>query len=212
MAGLRRQLGVAPVWKMAISITDLKKIVVQIPDTHLGTRDRALLLLDFSGTFRRSELVALNVEDCRMIHEGMTIHLKRSKTDQEGQGRSVGIPHGQDPATCTVQACWAWLRAAKIETGPLFRGVNRHGQVLAKRLSSEAVAIVVKRYVSWLGYDVEDFAGHSLRAGLATAAAAAGKTERAIMQQTGHRSLTTVRRYIHDGNIFRDDTADGLGL
>jgi site-specific recombinase XerD len=212
MSGLRRQLGVAPVRKKALSIADLKKIVVQIPDTLLGKRDRALLLLGFSGAFRRSELVALNIEDCRMIHEGMTIHLKRSKTDQEGQGRPVGIPHGQDPATCPVQACWAWLRAAKIEKGPLFRGVNRHGQVLGKRLSAEAVAIVVKRYISWLGYDVEDFAGHSLRAGLATAAAAAGKSERAIMQQTGHRSLTTVRRYIRDGNLFRDNAAEGLGL
>jgi site-specific recombinase XerD len=212
MAGLRRQLGAAPARKKPLSIDDLKKIVARIPDTLLGKRDRALLLLGFAGAFRRSELVSLNVEDCRMIHEGMTIQLRRSKTDQEGQGRPVGIPHGEDPATCPIQACWAWLRAAKIEAGPLFRGVNRHSQVLAKRLSAEAVAIVVKRYVCWLGYDVEDFAGHSLRAGLATAAAAAGKSERAIMQQTGHRSVTTVRRYIRDGNLFRDNAAGGLGL
>ena len=142
----------------------------------------------------------------------MTLKIERSKTDQEGEGRTIGIPQGQDQATCPIWAVENWRAAAKIEKGPLFRVMNRHGQVLDKRLSGEAVAMVVKRYVWWLGYDVEDFAGHSLRAGLATSAAAAGISERAIMNQTGHRSLTIVRRYIREGSVFRDNAADGLGL
>jgi integrase len=156
--------------------------------------------------------VAIDVEDCAETPEGMSVNLKRSKNDQEGQGRLVGIPRGQDEDSCPILAVEAWRREGKIEQGALFRVMNRHGQVLNKRLSGEAVAIVVKRYVYWLGHDVEDFAGHSLRAGLATSAAAAGKSDRAIMNQTGHRSLSTVRRYIRDGNLFRDNAAEGLGL
>jgi integrase len=124
----------------------------------------------------------------------------------------VGIPQGEEQASCPLWALGEWRAAVKIEFGALFRAMNRHGQVLNQRLSGEAVGMVVKRYVGWLGYDVEDFAGHSLRAGLATSAAAAGKSERAIMNQTGHRSLPTVRRHIRDGNLFRDNAADGLGL
>ena len=142
----------------------------------------------------------------------MTISVRRFKTDQEGQGRVVGIPRSLDEETCSGKAVRDWRETAGIENGALFRVMNRHEQVLGKRLSGEAVAMVVKRYALWLGYDVEDFAGHSLRSGLATSAAAAGKSERAIMNQTGHRSLTTVRRYIREGSLFRDNAANGLGL
>jgi integrase len=114
--------------------------------------------------------------------------------------------------TCPLRAIEAWRRAAAIDTGPLFRGVNRHGHLLPQRLSGEGVAIVVKRYMKKLGDDPARFAGHSLPAGLATSAAAAGKSERAIMNQTGHRSVTTVRRYIRDGNLFRENAADKIGL
>jgi integrase len=212
LAGLRRELGVAPKRKRPLLAAELRQILDQIPDTLLGKRDRAVLLLGFTGAFRRSELVALDVEDCAVSPEGLTVRLGRSKTDQEGEGRPVGIPAGQEPASCPVRAINEWRTAAKIDAGPLFRVMNRHGQVLSKRLSGEAVAIIVKRYVGGLGFDVEDFAGHSLRAGLATSAAAAGKSERAIMNQTGHRSVGTVRRYIREGGVFRDNAAAGLGL
>jgi integrase len=142
----------------------------------------------------------------------LIVSIRRSKTDQEGQGRRLGIPEGTDPATCPIRAIESWLAATKIESGALFRVMNRHGQVLPKRLSGEGVAFVVKRYAKKLGYDPALFSGHSLRAGLATSAAAAGKGERAIMNQTGHRSVTTVRRYIRDGNLFRENAAEGLGL
>jgi len=212
LAGLRRELSTAPVRKRPVLVSDLKDILKEIPDSLLGKRDRALLLLGFSGAFRRSELVGLDVDDIEPQGRGVVLNIRRSKTDQEGQGRRVGIPRGSEEFACPVLAMEAWRSAAGISSGPLFRPVNRHGQVVSKRLSGEGVAMVVKRYVEHLGYDPAQFAGHSLRAGLATSAAAAGKSERAIMNQTGHRSVMTVRRYIRDGNLFRENAADGLGL
>lgn len=212
LAGLRRELGVAPARKQPLLVEDLKQIVARISDTLLGRRDRALLLLGFTGAFRRSELVGLNVEDCVPERDGLVVTVRRGKTDQEGQGRPVGIPRGAARATCPVWALERWREAAGIETGAIFRVMNRHGHVLSKRLSGEGVALVVKRHVEQLGFDPAAFAGHSLRAGLATSAAAAGKSERAIMNQTGHRSLATVRRYIREGSVFRENAAGGLGL
>jgi integrase len=212
LAGLRRELGVAAARKKPVLVADLKKILDQLPDSLLGKRDRALLLLGFTGALRRSELVALDVRDLEQTSEGLVVCIRRSKTDQEGEGRKVGIPEGSDPATCPIRGVEQWLSAANIRSGPVFRVMNRHGQVLPNRLSGEGVAIVVKRSVEKLGYNPALFSGHSLRAGLATSAAAAGKGERAIMNQTGHRSVTTVRRYIRDGNLFRENAADGLGL
>jgi integrase len=212
LAGLRRELGVAPQRKRPVLADDLREILGAIPDTLLGQRDRALLLLGFTGAFRRSELVALDREDVEESRDGLIVRIRRSKTDQEAEGRSVGIPQGREQVTCPVWALDTWRAAAHIVSGPVFRVLNRHGHVLPQRLSGEAVALVVKRYVAALGLDPRAFAGHSLRAGLATSAAAAGKSERAIMNQTGHRSVTTVRRYIREGELFRDNAADGLGL
>ena len=210
--GLRREVGVAPARKRPVLITDLKRILEVLPDSLLGKRDRALLLVGFSGAFRRSELVGLDAEDVEKTPAGMIVTIRRSKTDQEGQGRKVGIPLGSDRTTCPLWALDQWCTAAGIRSGPLFRVMNRHGQVLGKRLSAEGVAIVVKRSVERLGYDPAAFGGHSLRAGLATSAAAAGKSERAIMNQTGHRSVMTVRRYIRDGSLFRENAAGDIGL
>jgi len=212
LAGLRREIGVAPQRKRPVLADDLREILTELPDSLLGKRDRALLLLGFTGAFRRSELVALDVEDLEETRDGLVVRVRRSKTDQEGEGRVVGIPQGREQATCPLWALASWKAAAHLESGPLFRVMNRHGHVLPKRLSGEGVAIVVKRYVEALGFDPAAFAGHSLRAGLATSAAAAGKSERAIMSQTGHRSLTILRRYIREGNLFRENAAEGLGL
>jgi integrase len=212
LRGLRRETGVAPTRKRPLLVPALKQILSELPDSLLGKRDRALLLLGFAGAFRRSELVALDAEDVETTPKGLVVTVRRSKTDQEGQGRKVGIPTGAEERTCPVKAVAGWRMSARIESGPLFRSVNRHGHLSGQRLSPEAVAIVVKRRVGRLGCDPAEFAGHSLRAGLATAAAAAGKSERAIMNQTGHRSLATVRRYIRDGELFRENAADAVGL
>jgi integrase len=123
------------------------------------------LLLGFAGAFRRSELVALDVEDCQFSNDGLTITLRRSKTDQEGQGRKVGIPYGSNPETCPVRVLQAWMEQAGLTTGPLFRRLNRHGQVKAGRLSGIDVARIVKKLAERTGLDAAKYAGHSLRAG-----------------------------------------------
>ncbi len=211
LSGLRRELGVAVDRKRPVMVDDLKVIIQALPDTLIGTRNRCLLLLGFAGAFRRSELVALNTTDFETTSEGLVIAIRRSQTDQVGEGRVIGVPYGSG-MTCPVRAVQDWLAASRIQSGPVFRQVNRHGQILSGRLSGEAVALVVKQYVEQLGFDPHRFAGHSLRAGLAVSAAAHGKSERSIMRQTGHKISESVRRYINDGQLFRDNAVDGLGL
>jgi len=182
---------------------------VTLPETLLGARDRALLLVGFGGAFRRSELVFLDVGDVAFTQDGLEVMLRRSKTDPEGRGRKVGIPFGSQASYCPVRALRAWTKAAGIEDGALFRYVTRYGQV-GGRLTGHAVAKVVKRCAGAAGLDASRYSGHSLRAGLATAAARAGKSERAIMAQTGHRSLTQVRHYVRQGSLFLENAASGL--
>lgn len=129
---------------------------------------------------------------------------------EEGQGRKLGIRFGNNPATCPVRALRAWLEQAGIDSGPLFRSVSRHGTIGSRRLSGKSVSLIVKRSAELAGYDPKEFSGHSLRAGLATSAARAGKTERAIMATTGHRSEKMVRRYIRSGCLFEDCASEGL--
>jgi integrase len=210
--GIRRRRRTAQVGKAPVLIPALRRMVDGLPDTLRGHRDRALVLLGFAGAFRRSELVALDVEDLVEIPEGLVVTMRRSKTDQEGQGRPVGIPYGSNPTTCPVRAVRRWREAAGILAGPLFRAVNRHGRLQPGRLTDQVVALVVKRLVCAAGLDPAAFAGHSLRAGLATSAAAAGVGEHDIMRQTGHRSVTVLRRYIRDGNLFRNNAAAAVGL
>jgi integrase len=178
----------------------------------IGARDRALVLLGFAGAFRRSELVGLDVADCAFGKDGLTITLRRSKTDQQGAGRKIGIPYGSNPETCPVRTVQAWIELAAIEDGPVFRSISRHGRVQPGRLSGIDVARVVKKLAERAGLDAVKYAGHSLRAGHATSAAIAGASERSIMNQTGHRSVQMVRRYIRDGSLFRENSAGKLGL
>jgi integrase len=212
MKGLRRTLGTAPVQK-APALTEEIRAMVEVADPGIiGARDRALLLLGFAGAFRRSELVGFDVEDCNFGRDGLTVNLRRSKTDQTGEGRKIGVPFGSCPTTCPVRVPQDWLELAAITTGPLFRSINRHRQVQPGRLSGIDVARIVKKLAERAGLDAANFAGHSLRAGHATSAAIAGAPERSIMNQTGHRSVQMVRRYIRDGSLFRENSAAKLGL
>jgi site-specific recombinase XerD len=212
MKGIRRTLGRAPVQKAATLTDDIRAMVNATDAGIIGARDRALVLLGFAGAFRRSERVGLVAEDCAFGKDGLTVTLRRSKVDQEGIGRKIGIPYGSNPETCPVRVLMGWLELATIITGPLFRSINRHGQVQAGRLSDIDVARVVKKLAERAGLDAAKYAGHSLRAGHATSAAIAGASERSIMNQTGHRSVQMVRRYIRDGNLFRENSAGKLGL
>jgi site-specific recombinase XerD len=212
LKGIKRTMGTAVVQK-APTLTDDIRAMVDATDTGLiGARDRAIILLGFAGAFRRSELVGLNVGDCAFSKDGLTITLRRSKTDQEGTGRKIGIPYGSNPETCPVRVVQVWMERANISTGPVFRSLNRHGQVQAGRLAGIDVARVVKKLTERAGLDASKYAGHSLRAGHATSASIAGASERSIMNQTGHRSVQMVRRYIRDANLFRENSGGKLGL
>lgn len=212
LKGIRRTIGTAAKPKAAALTDDIRAMVDAADDGIIGARDRALILLGFAGAFRRSELVALDIEDCEFGKDGLTVTLRRSKTDQDGAGRKIGIPYGSNPDTCPVRTIQAWIEQAALSDGALFRAINRHGQVQAGRLSGIDVARVVKKLARRAGLDPAAYAGHSLRAGHATSAAIAGASERSIMKQTGHRSVQMVRRYIRDGSLFRENSAGKLGL
>jgi integrase len=212
MAGIRRTHGTAQRRVAPMLPGDLRAASNALPPGLLGVRDRALLLLGFAGAFRRSELAALEVEDLAFTEDGLEVTLRRSKTDQEGKGEKKGIPCGSDPATCPVRAVKAWLEAVKLEAGPVFREVTRHGRMKAAALAGRSVARVVKRSAKAAGLDAAKYSGHSLRAGLATAAAKAGKRTETIMRQTGHKSADMVARYVREASLFTDNAAAGIGL
>ena len=212
MSGVRRTNGAAPTTKVALSVEAIRKICAALPESTLGIRDRALLLVGFFTGVRRSELVGFDFEDVSFEERGAVLRVRRSKTDQEQIGRTIGIPYGRTSTTCPVRSLRSWLHMAHISTGPLFRPVNRHGAVLPQRLTDKAVARTVKRWARAVGMDSSSVAGHSLRAGLATSAAAAGASERSIMSQTGHRSEAMVRRYIRHGSVWVDNAALVLEL
>ena len=212
MAGIRRAKGTAERGKKPIVTEDLRRIVERLPDSLQGVRGRALLVVGFAGASRRSELVGLAVADLEFNREGLVVTVRRSKMNQEGQGRRVGIPYGSHPETCPVRAMQNWVDVLDVTAGPLFRRIDRHGHIGAARLSDKAVALIVKRCAGAAGLASADLAGHSLRSGLATAAAAAGVSERAIMAQTGHRSVATLRKYTQGGSLFFENVAAKVGL
>ena len=212
LKGIRRTLLVSPVQKTPVPTDDIRAMMDSSDAGMIGLRDRALVLIGFAAAFRRSELVGLAVEDCAFSKDGLTITLRRSKTDPEGQGRRIGIPYGSNPETCLMRVLQAWIELAGVGAGALFRSINRHGHVQPGLLAPIDVARVVKKLALRAGLDPAKYAGHSLRAGHATSAAIAGASDRSIMNQTGHRSVQMVRRYIREGSLFRENGAGKLGL
>lgn len=208
MKGIRRTVGAAPNRKAAATAERVLAMLPHIPDSLIGTRDRALLLVGFAGAFRRSELVALSAADLEEAAEGLRIHVRRSKTDQEGVGAVVPIIKGK--VACPVAALNAWLAAAGIADGPVFRPINRWGTVLPKALTGHAVAHMVKRYAALAGFNPADFSGHSLRAGFATSAVTAGARLFRVMDITRHKSTDTLRGYVRQAEEFKDHAGEGL--
>ena len=148
----------------------------------------------------------------QFVPEGLVLTIRRSKTDQEAAGEKISIGTGRFSETCPVRSLRSWLVASGIVRGPIFRAITRHGAIRPNALTDQVVAFQVKRYAQLAGLDASIFSGHSLRAGLATSAAIAGASERRIQDQTRHRSVTMVRRYIRDGNLFRDNVSSIVGL
>ena len=209
MGGIRRTHGVAQRQAAPMTVPVTRLVVATCAGTLIDRRDRALVLAGVAGAFRRSELVALDVADLAAVPEGYRITIRRSKSDQDGEGQVIQLGR-TGRATCPVGAVEAWIAAAGLTAGPLFRSVDRHGR-LGSSLSTRAVADVVKKRAALAGLDGA-FSGHSLRSGFATSAAYAGIEERAIMCQTRHTSATTVRRFIRAGDLFRQNLAVDMGL
>lgn len=189
----------------------IHKMIDGMGDSLIDKRDRALILIGFAGAFRRSELTALQIRDITEGEDGLRVTLRHSKTDQEGEGFVKGIPYGAEPTTCPVRAWQAWKAAAGLEDGYVFRSVDRHGKI-GTSLSTQAVADVIKRRAKLAGLDSTEFSGHSLRAGLITAAAMANVPERVIAKQSGHKSLPVLRTYIREGSLFTENAAAKVGL
>ena len=209
MRGIKRTLGCNQREAKPLLRDDLLLVLDAIGDGLKASRDKALLLIGFAGGLRRSELVGLDVADVEHVRQGIIIHLRRSKTDQEGSGHKLGIPHGRT-RWCSVVALERWLSASGIAEGSLFRPVDRHGRLGGDRLSTEAVSGVIRERVSAAGIDPTGFSGHSLRAGLATSAAQAGVPSWRIRAQTRHASDAMLARYIREGELFLENAAGAL--
>ena len=210
MAGIRRRVGAPPAQKAPVVDELLAAMLATLAEDLRGLRDRALLALGWSGAFRRSELVAITIADVARSSEGLIVKLRRSKGDQEGRGAEKGIPYASRAALCAVRSLDAWLAAAAIADGPLFRYIDRHGRVHAEALSDRSVARIVQRTAERAGLDPATVGGHSLRAGFATTAAKRGKSLDAIMRQTLHKSEQVARGYIRHAKLFDDNAAVGL--
>lgn len=209
LRGIRRTHGSARREARPLLREELGAIVDSLGLEVRDQRDRALLLLGFAGGFRRSELVGLDGSDIKIVREGIVVTLRQSKTDQFGEGRKVGIPHGRT-RWCPVSALELWLSAARIGAGPLFRSVSRHGLVSSRRLSGEAISFIVRERAAAAGFNPQGYSGHSLRAGLATSAARAGVPSRHIRAQTGHASDAMLDRYIRSSELFTENAAEAL--
>jgi integrase len=209
LRGIKRTQGTSQRQSKPLLREDLFLTLDRMKDRPKDLRDRALLLIGFAGGFRRSELVGLDRADIETVREGLVVTLRRSKTDQEAAGRKIGIPYGRT-RHCPVRALEAWFALSGVPSGPLFRHVDRHGRIHTKRLSGEAVSLVIRERLATAGIDPSGFSGHSLRAGFATSAAQAGVTMTKIRAQTGHASDAMLGRYIRDGELFIGNAAGVL--
>lgn len=209
MRGIVRTTGRPQKQAKALLIEDLRLVVDCMRQSASDVRDRALLLVGFAGALRRSELVALDFGDIAFQREGVTIRVRHSKADRSGYGRMAAIPYGRT-LLCPVTALLAWLRCASIETGAIFRAVDRWGTIGEARLSDASVTLIIRQRLERAGFDPASYSGHSLRAGLATSAAKAGVRASKIRAQTGHASDAMLARYIREADMFSDNAAGAL--
>jgi integrase len=208
LRGIRRTVGIARRRKAPATANKAKAMARSVPDSLTGIRDRAILLLGFAGAFRRSELVALDVADLEPSDSGLRVTIRRSKVDQEGEGAIIAIAPGT--TDCPTRALAAWLAAAAIGEGPVFRPINKVGKVSSTRLSDRSVANIVKQYAERVGLDAKMFSGHSLRSGFLTSAAANGASVFKMMDVSRHKSADTLRGYVQDAELFKNHAGAGL--
>jgi site-specific recombinase XerD len=203
LRGIRRTLGMAPTRKHAATHDIVGQMLKLAPNNMIGARDKALLAIGFSAALRRSELVAIQVEDLTDTPDGIRLRIRRSKTDGEGVGVDIAIPRGC--RICPVEMLKAWMAAANITTGPVFRPVALGGKISTDALSPDAVGRIVKRYIRRVGgLDAAAFSAHSLRAGFITSAAGAGASIWKICEVSRHASVDVLRGYIRNVEIFKE--------
>ena len=207
--GIKRRKGSVQNSKKPILINSLK-IIIDVIDQQSREeikklRDRSIILIGFSGGFRRNEIVSLDYDDLDFVPEGLKINIKRSKTDQFGEGSKKALPYFDNSQYCPVVSLKNWIDKTKINSGSLFRRFSKGSRLTEKRLTDQTVALLIKEYLQLAGMDSKNYSGHSLRSGFATSAAEAGAEERSIMAMTGHKSTEMVRRYIKEANLFKNN-------
>ena len=214
--GIKRRKGSIQKGKKPILINHLKQIINVIDEQKdviiKKQRDRSIILIGFSGGFRRNEIVSLDYDDLEFVPEGLKINLKRSKTDQFGEGVIKGLPFFDNSKYCPVKSIQKLIELSKINSGPLFRRFTKSSNLLKDRLTDQTVALLIKKYLQLAGIDNKNYSGHSLRSGFATTAAEAGVEERSIMAMTGHKSTEMVRRYIKEANLFKNNALNKIKI
>ena len=214
--GIKRRKGSNQLGKKPLLIKYLKEIINVIDNKEIDEnkkfRDRSIILIGFSGGFRRNEIVSLDYEDLDFVTEGLKINLKRSKTDQFGEGFTKGLPYFDNSQYCPVVSIQKWIELSKINSGALFRKFNKGSKLSNNRLTDQTVALLIKKYLKEAGIDSKNYSGHSLRSGFATSAAESGAEERSIMAMTGHKSTEMVRRYIKEANLFKHNALSKIKI
>ena len=216
LMGIRRVKGSIQKGKKPILINHLKLIINVIDQQKIEEikklRDKSIILIGFGGGFRRTELISIDHEDLEFVPEGVKITIKRSKTDQFGEGMTKGLPYFDNEIYCPVVNLKKWLEISKIKSGPIFRRFTKGSSLTDKRLTDQSVVLLMKEYLNLAGIENKNFAGHSLRSGFATAAAESGADERSIMAMTGHKTSQMVRRYIKEANIFKNNALNKIKI
>jgi len=214
LMGIKRRKGIVQNGKKPILINNLKQIINVINEQKIEDikklRDKSIILIGFAGGFRRNEIVSLDFEDLDFVFEGLKITVKKSKTDQFGEGLTKGLPYFENQLYCPVLTVKRWINISKIHEGALFRRFSKGSKLSKNRLTDQTVALIIKQYLSIAGINSANYSGHSLRSGFATSAAEAGAEERSIMAMTGHKSTEMVRRYIKEANIFKNNALNKI--
>ena len=214
--GIKRRKGSIQKSKKPLLINSLKKVINVIDELNLEKikkfRDRSIILIGFSGGFRRNEIVSLDFDDLDFVTEGLKISIRRSKTDQFGEGSVKGLPYFDNSQYCPVTSLKKWIEISNINSGPLFRRFTKGSKLSENRLTDQTVALLIKEYLKLAGIDNRNYSGHSLRSGFATSAAESGAEERSIMAMTGHKSTEMVRRYIKEANLFKNNALNKLKI
>ena len=216
LMGIKRKKGSIQIGKKPILINHLKEIINVIDNQKIEKikklRNRTLILIGFGGGFRRTELISIDYEDLDFVEEGLKITLRRSKTDQFGEGFVKGIPYFTNEKYCPVMSLKNWINLSKIKTGPIFRRFAKGSTLTSNRLTDQSVVLIIKDCLKLAGIENKNFSGHSLRSGFATVAAESGADERSIMAMTGHKTTQMVRRYIKEANIFKNNALNKVKL